>query len=398
MKKNPNKVIVKNSYYTFSRDYPAGRIETVRRRRRAQDKRKTALRILAGVALFCVVVCLSFFWTDLSLKISNRPLAQENSAAAVTDENGVVQTVLAKGRLRALALPADTIRNRTTVRQSIKQLRRSDCNAVMFDFKDRDGRLLFASLEPAALLAKASLYSNDTVRAAIKQYQNANISVLARFYCFEDPLIAAQNAAFAVTYMDTQVPWLDKKAQDGGKAWLNPYSSKARAYLLRLIQEIVTFSVDGIVLEAVGFPQSDNIDTATFPGESGGATRSGVLKRFVDKAKAALPDGRILLLGLTTDDLRHGNADRYDGRLSTQAADGVLVHTAGAVDTQTRPKDYEMQVNAFSTLESRVEAGQAMMLEIPASEVSQKYLRALEREGFAYIAIGQDEAKEAEIS
>ncbi len=391
MKKSPNKVVVRNSYYTFSRDYPAGQIHTVRRRSRPRDRRKLFLRILLGVVLFCAVFCLSFFWTDLSLKISNRADAQENSAEAVTDENGVVRTVLSNGSLRALSLSAETIRDRSTVRQSIKQLRRKDCSAVILDFKDRDGRLLFASLEPAALLAKASLYSNDTVRTAIKQYRNAGFSVLARFYCFEDPLIAGRNPDYAVTYMDTQVPWLDKKAEDGGKAWLNPYSGKARSYLLKLLQETQAFAVDGVILESVCFPQSDNIDTATFPGESGGAVRSGVLKRFLEKAKAVLPESRILLVGISADDLRHGNADRYDGRLDTETANGVLVHTAGAVDAKQRPKDYDAQVNAFSTLESRVSPGRAIMLELPVSEVTRKYLRALEKEGFRYLVIGQDD-------
>lgn len=391
MKKNPNKVIVRKSYYTFSREYPAGQIDTGRRHKRHRSKKRTALQILLCVVLFCAVAALSFFWTDLSLKISNRAPAQEATATAVTDENGVVQTMLTTGGLRALSAPMESIRDRASVKAVVKQLRRRDCSAVILDFKAQDGRLLFASLEQPALLAKASLFSNETVRNAIKQFRNAGFGVIARVFCFEDPLIAAQDPAFAVTYMDTQVPWLDRKEEDGGKAWLNPYSSKARGYLLKLLQEINAFSVSGVILESVCFPVGENLDSATFTGESGGAARSGVLERFLQKARDTVPAERFLLVGMTAEDLRGGNADRYDGRLNTESLDGVFVHTAGAVDSDDPPKDYEAQVNAFSTLESRLLSGQKIVLDLPLSETSRKYLRALEQEGFTCFAFSQDE-------
>ena len=391
MKKNPKKVIVRKSYYTFSREYPAGQIDTGRQHKRHRSKGRTALQILLFVVLFCAVAGLSFFWTDLSLKISNRAPAQEETATAVTDENGVVQTLLTSGSIRALSAPAESIRDRASVKAVVKQLRRRDCNSVILDFKAKDGRLLFVSLEQPALLAKASRFSNETVRNAIKQFKSAGISVIARVWCFEDPLIAAQNPDFAVTYLDTQVPWLDSKEEDGGKAWLNPYSSKARAYLLKLLQEINAFSVSGVILESVCFPAGDNLDSATFPGESGGAARGGVLERFLEKARDATPQGRFLLVGMTADDLRNGNADLYDGRLNTDKLSGVFVHTAGAVDPEDPPDDYEAQVNGFSTLESRVSAGQTIVLDLPLAETNRKYLRALEKEGFSCLAFTQDE-------
>lgn len=391
MNHNPKKVIVRKSYYTFSREYPAGQIDTGRQHKRHRSKKRTALQILLCVVLFCVVTAVSFFWTDLSLKVSNREPAQEETATAVTDENGVVQTMLTAGSLRAMSVTPESINGRGPVKEIVKQLRRKDCNSVILDFKARNGRLLFASLEQPALLAKASIYSNETVRSAIKQFRNAGISVIARVYCFEDPLIAAQNPAFAVTYLDTQVAWLDKKEEDGGKAWLNPYSSKARNYLLKLLREINAFSISGVILESVCFPTGDNLESATFTGDDNGAARGTILERFVQKAKSVLSPGRFLLLGITADDLRSGNADRYDGRLNSEKLDGMFVHTAGAVNSKNPPKDYETQVNAFSTLESRLTAGQKLVLDLPMAETRRKYVRALEKEGFSDFAFTQDE-------
>ena len=390
MKHDPNKVIVRKSYYTFSREYPAGKIDTGRNYKRYRSRKKTVAGGVLLAVLFCVVLALTFFWTDLSLKISNRPIETATQAAAVTNEDGVIRTALNAGSLRAFSVPVQTIADRTSVRKSIKQLRRLDCDSVILDFKTQDGHLLYASLEQPALLAKCSMFSNETVRTAIKQYQNAGLSVIARVFCFEDPIIAARNPAYAVTYMDTQVPWLDKREEAGGKAWLNPYSGKVRAYLLSLLKEINTFSVSGVILESVCFPDGDNLDSATFPGESGGAARSGVLTRFLDKAKNAMPDGRFLLVGITADDLRRGNDTRYDGRLASEKIDGYFVHTAGAVDLTDKPIDYEIPINALTTLQSRAASGQYLMLDIPRAEFKQKYARLLKQNGFLHLAISPD--------
>ncbi len=390
MKHDPNKVIVRKSYYTFSKEYPAGKIDTGKTYKRYRSRKKTVIGVLLLAVLFCAVLAATFFWTDLSLKISNRPIESETQAAAVTNADGVVQTFLNTGDVRAFWVPVQTIADRTSVRKSIKQLRRLDCNSVILDFKTQDGHLLYASLEQPALLAKCSLFSNETVRSAIKQYQNAGVRVIARVFCFEDPLIAARNPAYAVTYMDTQVPWLDKKEEAGGKAWLNPYSGKARAYLLSLLKEMCAFQISGVILESVCFPDSDNLDSATFPGESGGAARNGVLTRFLEKARTAVPDGKFLLVGMTADDLRRGNDIRYDGRLTSDKIDGYFVHTAGAVDLTETPIDYEIPINAFTTLQSRAASGQCMMLDIPRAEFKQKYARLLKQNGFSLLAISQD--------
>ena len=392
MKNNPKKVVVRKSYYTFSKEYPAGKIDTGKNYKRYRSRKKTVLQAFLLAALFCAVVALAFFWTDLSLKISNRPIEEETQLTAVTDENGVVQTFLTENELRALTAPTQTIRDRSAVRKYIKQLRRNDCNSVILDFKLQDGHLLYASLEQPALLAKCSLFSNETVRSAIKQFQNASIHVIARVFCFEDPIIAAQNPAFAVTYMDTQVPWLDKKAEEGGKAWLNPFSGKARAYLLSLLKEINVFQISGVILESVCFPDGDTIENATFPGESGGASRNGILTRFLEKAKDTLSPGRFLLVGMTANDLRSGNETLFDGSLQSNKIDGYFVHTAGAVDLSESKLDFETPINGFTTLQTHVPDGQAMVLDIPRAEYKNKYGRLLKQNGFIHFAVSEDAA------
>ena len=198
--KKPNKVIVRNSYYTFSREYPAGQLSTFRSHRHRRNGTRRAGRVLLFVLLFCVVFAASFFAVDLALKISGRPIASQPDDAAAATADGEGTTLLTDGsELQALCLEPQTIRDRASVKESIRQLKKRDCNSVILDFKTQDGRLLFASLQQPALLAGCSMFSNETVRNAIKQYQNASIPVFARVYCFEDPLIASLDPSYAVT-------------------------------------------------------------------------------------------------------------------------------------------------------------------------------------------------------
>ena len=389
MKKTPKKVIVRKSYYTFSREYPAGRLPMQHKRRHKGEKKRTALRVLLFVLLFAVVFAGGFFLTDLSLKISGRPIAEENTAVPA-GENGERKTMLnAEDGLQALCLPTQTIRDRAAVKESIRRLKRNNCNSVVLDFKTREGKLLYASLQQPALLAGCSLYSNETVRNAIKQFQNASISVIARVYCFEDPLIAAQNPAMAVTYLDTQVPWLDKKEEAGGKPWLNPYSSKARSYLLAILKELNAFNLGGVILESVCFPEGDNLENASFAGASGGASRNGVLRRFLNKAAATQPDSRFVLTGQTIEELQLGSDEKFDGFLTSEKIDGVYLYTAGMVDPNVKYADYLQQINTFVLLESRLPAGQLLLLDIPQTEYNRAYGRTLRRNSLTRIAFSE---------
>lgn len=386
--KKPNKVIVRNSYYTFSRDYPAGQLSTFRSHRHRRNGARRAGRVLLFVLLFCVVFAASFFAVDLALKISGRPIASQPDEAAAASEGGEKTTLLTDGsELQALCLAPQTIRDRASVKESIRQLKKRDCNSVILDFKTQDGRLLYASLQQPALLAGCSMFSNETVRNAIKQYQNASIHVFARVYCFEDPLIASLDPAYAVTYMNTQVLWRDKKEDAGGKPWLNPYSAGARKYLLGVLEELSAFHLGGVILESVCFPSGDNLSSAYFAGESGGASRSGVLRRFLNKAAAVVPDDRFLLVGVSADELQYGSDEKYDGFMTNDNIDGVYLHTKGRVDPATKYADYLQQINNYVLLESNLPEGQKLLLEIPQEEYSRAYVRTLRRNGFVRLAL-----------
>lgn len=378
-KKRRGDVVVRNGYYTFSKEYPAGQLERPSRAVRHRNRKRSVRRFLLLVLLFGVIVCGTFFAVDFGLKISKK--APDPAAIAVGQP-----TLLKDDGIRALVMPTETVRSKKELRAFIKKLRRRDCNTVVIDFKSSDGRLLYSSNEQLALRGKANTYNNVTVRDALKQFASANIHVLARVYCFEDPLIAALDESLAVKYSDTDVLWLDKHEQDGGKPWLNPYSTIARSYLKAVIREVHAFGVSGILLSSFSFPGGENANNASFPGENESrATRNTLLKKYITTLKGNLSEDCCLLVETEADALLNGDTARYDGRLTPNDADGIVVNTAvRPPETVPDKKTKFVSILAYlSSVQAKLDSEKMCVLLLEEEEVSTAYLRALRKNGFA---------------
>ena len=373
------RVIVRQSFYTFSKEYPAGKIAISRRRRKA-DKKGRFLRFLAAAVCFLFLVCVAFFFTDLAFRFSNRAIEADTPAA--------VRAMPDLTRLRALALQPEAISGKERVKKAIKQLRRQDCNTVVLDFKTQDGRLLYSSGEAMAVASKCSIYNNETVRDALKQFHAAGFNVIARVYCFEDARIAAANPDLAAKYLNTQVPWLDDLEENGGKPWLNPYNREARTYIKNLLSEICVFDVQGVLMQSVCFPAGEDPASATFPGEELSVDRSTLLQNFIASLKKLLPENRCLLIGADAQDLQNGSDARYAGEPIFDSADGVVCDTAIRPEgyTLTKKDHFSSVISLYNAIRNKAGTG-VLILEIPKEEVSGSYLRALRRSGLRAVIL-----------
>ena len=181
--KKPNKVIVRNSYYTFSREYPAGQLSTFRSHRHRRNGARRAGRVLLFVLLFCVVFAASFFAVDLALKISGRPIEAQAPSADAAESGDDLPTLLTDGsELQALCLEPQTIRDRDSVKASIRQLKKRNCNSVILDFKTQDGRLLSPRCLPAAVcsVTKRSATPSSSIRTRPSMCLRASFALKTR--------------------------------------------------------------------------------------------------------------------------------------------------------------------------------------------------------------------------
>lgn len=372
-----DKLRVRKSYYTFSREYPQGFVR-IERSKKSINKKQVRKATLYTVC-FLVLACLSYFAVSLMLGISYKEVDDTQQSPASYSE---YDTLLQQG-IKALYVPVSRLGDDSYIKDVTKQVKRRNCNSVVIDFKTNEGKLAYSSLQENAIGAKSALYDNDTVRQALTIFSNEHIAVVAKLYCFEDPAVSNTNPDLAVKYMDTDVNWLDGGDDNGGKAWLNPYSKRVRNYLCAIAKEINAFGINAFILESLQFPGGENISGATYPGEKNESNRNAALKSVINSIKDSLPENAIILFSQSAGDAVSGNDSIYYGSMSDISTYGV------AVDTRDRPISISVDkktgfvsvLSMYSSIAAQY-PNKTIVPIIDMTEYSYSYIRSMKKSGY----------------
>lgn len=330
---------VKKSYYTFSKEYPAGNIPI--KRRKHKKVKSSFVKYALYVSLFLVLMCASYFVMDLALEISYKePEITESTEVQETE----TPNLLASDGVRALYMPSQYLVDEEYIGELIKEIRKKNGNSVVIDFKTAEGKLNYSSMQEYAISGKCSVFDNDTVRKAVNIFTSNGITIIGRVYCFEDSVVPTVNENLAVKYMDTDVNWLDGSDEEGGKPWLNPCAKKNHNYLTGILEELYNLGVKGFILESCQFPEGET-SGATYPGEKNFKSKNSALKSFIKKARKALPEDAFLLLGLSATDAAKNNDSIYFGSMSGSSADGIAAYIS-----ERSPEYVIDKTTAFSSM------------------------------------------------
>lgn len=376
-------VRVKNSYYTFSKEYPAAKVIKIKHTKSKKERAHTFLRAVLGVFCFLLIVCVSFFAVNLGLKFSNKPMLPDNADFS-TDGEKSGESLFGSDSMRALYMPYELLSNRKKLSSFIKEIERKDCNSVVIDFKTENGKLVYSSQTNLAKQGKCAVFNNETVKEALRIFDANDVNIVARFFCFEDEIASITEPSYAVKYKDTQVLWHENIAEGTGRTWLNPYSSGAVNYLLDLLKEISSMGVSGFILESASFPKGD-LSTAGFPGEKGENTRAKALLSFIEKARKTVPESCFLLLSMDADSISgEKSAISYADSLLRSEADGLCLNTAIRPEGYVvdRRSSYASMLSLFSQFRQKQKENAVFAARISMDEYSRKYIRTLQRSGY----------------
>lgn len=377
-----NRPRVRNSYYTFSREYPAGNIPLKRRihlRFKSEYTKKSAYALMA-IAL----ICFSFFSVRLLLDISYKTPAEEDSSVTYVEDE---LSVLEDGGFRALYMPYEKLGDTFYIRSFIKKIERKDCNGVVIDFKTENGKLCYSSLNLHAINAKCAIFDNNTVREALSLFSKENITVAARIFCFLDNTIPSHSPSLAVKYMDTDVNWIDTAMGSEGKTWLNPCSAQACSYLTDIITELHGFGIDGFILEKCHYPDGGNTEGATYPGVKKFKSKNAALKAFITSVQDILSeDDDFLIIAENADDALNGNKKLYSGSISSADFDAVAAYTLNRPEEILLDKktDFAAMLNMFEDIKA-ANKDKGFIPVIDFSEYSRKYMRAVKKNSESFI-------------
>lgn len=379
-----DKVRVKNSYYTFSEEYPRDRFQISRRKKLLSRRRK--LRIAVSAISFVLIFILAYFGMSISLSISNAPIDTNNEVILDTTKTDKLK----EDGIRALYMPSAKLSDKEYIKDFIREIRKKNGNSVVIDFKTSEGKLYYTSFEDYAIMGSCNMLDNDTVRNAVSLFDSKDITVIARLYCFEDSLVSEAVPEIAVKYMDTDVNWRDTEAENG-HSWLSPVSKKARTYLYGIMKELYAMNIKGFMLESVQFPDGAK-NGATYPGEKNSGKRNDVLKDFLKNAQKKLPKDAIFILSQSAADAQKGNEEIYFGSMADTSVYGI------SADTRERDENILLEKREkFSSLISmygeisRRFPKKTVIPIISMDEYSKSYIRNIKRSGYtSYILIDEN--------
>lgn len=367
----PAKLRVRKSYYTFSKEYPAGNIHL--KSIRSSSGRSPRAKLALAVAGFVLLTALSYFTVSLALNISYK----EPAVSSQTQQTG--KPFIATDSVKALYMPYNKLGDENYIKSFVRQIRRKNCNSVVIDFKTKQGKLAFTSLDNYAIKGKCALYDNDTVRKAIDLFSEYEINIIAGIYCFEDSAVAEAIKSISVKYMDTKVNWLDTE----GNGWLNPCSKRSQNYIINIMTELNEMGIKGFILNSAHFPDASNTSGASYPGIRVYKNEHDVLVQFVSAVKNSLPKDCFVLLGQDSLTVSSDKNSLYYGSMTSTKIDGL------AVDTYERSKDYVIDkktdfVSILSLFESlKNQCGKKHFVPvINMEEYSGSYLRHIKKAGY----------------
>ena len=145
-----DKLRVKKSYYTFTHEYPKYiEVEKTGRRITVASLKKTAVYTMA----FLLIASVSFFSVKLAINISYSPVDTQQE---IISESSFSEMILAQG-VRALYMPQEKIADEEYIKDFIKLLKRKDCNSVVIDFKNSEGRLSYSSMNENAIIGACAV-------------------------------------------------------------------------------------------------------------------------------------------------------------------------------------------------------------------------------------------------
>ena len=195
--------------------------------------------------------------------------------------------------------------------KKLENAKKNGFNAIMLDFKDEDGGVLF----PCA----SENYNGKNLisQSVIEQIKGEGFAVLARIYCFCDSYAPQRTGAYVYADDKLTEPWFDAPSALSGKVWLNPADSRAQNYILTVIEEAADFGADCIYLQSVEFPASKE-NPPVFTENDASLSRNFILLNFIEKAVEK--SGKCpVILGFSFEGIE-GDGERWGGTLFDSAA------------------------------------------------------------------------------
>ncbi len=156
-------------------------------------------------------------------------------------------------------------------------------NTLVFDTKDEDGAVHYASQVPAAQESGVArdTYDVETVLAAARE---RGLYTITRIVTFQDPKWAPANPEHAARNTATGGAWVN----DRGLAWADPTDREAWEYPLALAVEACRLGFDEVQFDYVRFPSDGDVSVLGYDEDVDEDGRVATISAFLSEARDRL--------------------------------------------------------------------------------------------------------------
>jgi hypothetical protein len=166
--------------------------------------------------------------------------------------------------------------------------RASGGNAVVFDIKDSDGNVTFASAQPLAQPNRHPPIRD--LRGWVAWLHEHGLYAIAREAVFKDQRLGAEHPELAVRSRSTGGPWIEQPKKFKTAEWLDPSLEAVQDYNIKLALEAAATGVDEIQFDYLRFPtEGRQSDTSFyFQKHDPTADRADIISDFLYRAHEKL--------------------------------------------------------------------------------------------------------------
>ena len=266
-----------------------------------------------------------------SSQISSLDKEQGNISSGISQTETLEQI----GDVKIAYLSRETAKDSTKLALFADTIKSRGYTHAVIELKNTYGNVFYNSNLESVKAVSAVDASAINVVDVLTMLKQKGITPIAEINAFKD-VIGTKNSEAKIKYAgNSSWSWLDR--QEGGKPWLNPYSSAAQKYITDIALELTTLGFENIMVSSVMFPDVKTGSYADFGEIANTVSRDRALSDFTASLKTALNSkGAKLMLRFNYKEAIDANNIIYGGKNPLSFSADVFVPEASLSDYSGR--------------------------------------------------------------
>lgn len=204
----------------------------------------------------------------------------------LTDDDETMLSGRTPVKVKGIYISAYVAGNEAMMDNIIKQIDKTELNAVVIDFKTDEGHIAAKVNSPVFQEIAACRDYIPNLSVLMKKLKEHNIYTIARVVAFKDPYLAERKPEWCLKTADGSV-YRDKK----GLAWVSPYRKEVWDYLVEVGSQAGKAGFDEVQFDYIRFATDSTMKQVVFDeAEAQGRSKTDIITEFTEYASEKLTE------------------------------------------------------------------------------------------------------------